>query len=83
MPTWLELYAANSDVLDELSVIPSPTRRTPLSGWELRLLQQHRDRWRDVCVGLRETHHLAEATACDLRGNTYDAVTQRLGTTRW
>ena len=83
MPTWLELYAANIDVLDELSVIPSPHRRTPLSGWELRLLQQHRDRWRDVCVGLRETHHLVEATACDRRGNTYNAVTQRLGTTQW
>ena len=57
MPTRLELYASNSDVLDELTIIPSPDRRTPLSGWERRLLQQHRDRWHEVCDGLRKDRH--------------------------
>ncbi len=83
MPTWLELYASNSDVLDELTVIPSPHRRTPLSGWELRLLQQHRDRWRAVCVGLREERLLADAAACVMRGHAFDEAMHRLGTTQW
>ncbi len=83
MPTSLELYTSNSDVLNELSVIPSPDRRTPLSGWEQRLLQQHRDRWREVCGSLREARHLAEAAACVTRGQAFDEAMQRLGTTQW
>lgn len=83
MPTWREIYDANVEVLDELSIVPPPSRTTPLSGWEWRLMQQHRSVLNDVCTGLRAEHLLDIAAACEARVHTFDESMTRLGTSRW
>ena len=83
LPSWLEVYDANARVLDDLSVVPSLARSTPLSGWEIRLLRQHRGLWSEVCLGLRREHHELEAAACAVRARVFDEAITRLGTMSW
>lgn len=83
VPSWRDTFAANVPVLDQTSIIPPATRTAPLTGWEARLLQQHRDVLREVCAGLESEGATAEATACDARARDFDAVVARLGVMRW
>ena len=83
VPSWRDTFTANLQVLDETSIIPPTTRTTPLTGWEVRLLQQHRDALREVCAGLASEGATPEATACELRARDFDAAVSRLGMTRW
>jgi hypothetical protein len=83
MPSWKDIYEANVQVLDELSIVPPARRTTPLSGWELRLMEQHRSVLAEVCAGLRGDGIAADAQACDVRVAAFDAAMTRLGTTRW
>lgn len=83
MPTWVDLYASNGEVLSELPIVPAAERTSPLSGWETRLIIQHRDSWFEVCRGLRNDNRELEANACNQRGRIFDEAIARLGTMKW
>ena len=67
VPTWSDLYASNADVMAEIPIVPPAARTAPLSGWETRLLTQHRDSWSQVCRGLTAEGRTLEAQTCDQR----------------
>jgi hypothetical protein len=70
-PSWPDIYAANVELVDAFPVLPDASRTTPLTGWEVRLLQQHRTHWDEVCRALEALSH-PDAAPCRQRVLQYD-----------